>query len=102
MSTNGNSRPGLSWPNHDSGPTPPPEYNDLRDRLTRRPVLLFVMFAMVMQFVAIFWFLSKGGMDTYMPEDIKTRFSDVWGQDNVLDKVRENMVFLEDPESIEN
>ena len=36
-----------------------------------------------------------------MPEDIKTRFSDVWGQDNVLDRVKENMVFLDNPESIE-
>src|SRR5680860_723062 len=37
-----------------------------------------------------------------MPEDVKTRFSDVWGQDAVLDKVRENIVYLEDPESIES
>ena len=33
----------------------------------------------LLQFVAIFWFLSRGGMDTYMPDDIETRFSDVQG-----------------------
>jgi ATP-dependent Zn protease len=40
-------------------------------------------------------------MEVYFPDDIKTRFSDVWGQDNVLEKIKENIVFLEDPESIE-
>lgn len=66
-------------------------------------LLYFVMFMFIAvgQFAAIFWFLSRGGTDVYFPDDIKTRFSDVWGQDNVLDKVKENMIFLEDPESIE-
>ena len=59
------------------------------------------MFIAVGQFVAIFWFLSKGGVDVYMPDDISTRFTDVWGQDNVLERVQENMVFLENPEEIE-
>ena len=63
--------------------------------------LMFLMLAMVLQFVAIFWFLSRGGVEVYMPEDIKTRFTDVWGQDPVVERVKENMVFLEDPESIE-
>jgi cell division protease FtsH len=62
--------------------------------------LVLILFV-VLQFVAIFWFLSRGGVDTYMPEEIKTRFSDVWGQDHVLDRVRENMVFLERPDVIE-
>jgi cell division protease FtsH len=53
------------------------------------------------QFVAMFWFLSRGGVDTYMPDEIKTRFTDVWGQDPVLDRVRENLVFLERPDAIE-
>lgn len=63
--------------------------------------LLFAMVFIVIQFVALFWFLSRGGMEVYFPDDIKTRFSDVWGQDNVLEKIKENIVFLEDPESIE-
>ena len=57
---------------------------------------------LVGQFALLFWFLSKGGVDVYYPDDVKTRFTDVWGQDAVLDKVKENLVFLEDPESIES
>jgi ATP-dependent Zn protease len=53
------------------------------------------------QFAAMFWFLSRGGMDIIMPEEIKTRFSDVWGQDHVLNLVRENIAFLEKPDEIE-
>ncbi len=63
--------------------------------------LLFAVFFVVIQFAAIFWFLSRGGVDTYFPDDIRTRFSDVWGQDHVLNRIRENLVFLENPESIE-
>jgi cell division protease FtsH len=63
--------------------------------------LFFVMGIGVLQFVAIFWFMSRGGVETYMPEDIKTRFSDVWGQDKVLEKIRENIIFLDKPEEIE-
>ena len=62
----------------------------------------FAVIFVIIQFVAIFWFLSRGGIDTYFPDDIKTRFSDVWGQDHVLARIRENLVFLENPESIEN
>jgi ATP-dependent Zn protease len=68
------------------------------------PILAQLSFAVVfilIQFVALFWFLSRGGIDTYFPDDIKTRFSDVWGQDHVLARIRENLVFLENPESIE-
>ncbi|MEM7273544.1 MAG: AAA family ATPase [Actinomycetota bacterium] len=63
--------------------------------------ILFPMFFIVGQFGLLFWFLSRGGVDTYMPEDIVTSFDDVWGQDQVLNKVQENIVFLEDPEAIE-
>jgi cell division protease FtsH len=64
--------------------------------------MIFILFIAVGQFVAIFWFLSRGGVETYFPDDIKTRFTDVWGQDHVLEKVKENIVFLENPESIES
>ena len=63
--------------------------------------LMFAVVFVIIQFVAIFWFLSRGGIDTYFPDDIKTRFSDVWGQDHVLARIKENLVFLENPESIE-
>ena len=63
--------------------------------------LLFGVFFVIIQFAAIFWFLSRGGVDTYFPDDIRTRFSDVWGQDHVLNRIRENLLFLETPEEIE-
>ncbi|HEX6261693.1 MAG TPA: AAA family ATPase [Actinomycetota bacterium] len=63
--------------------------------------LAFGFFFIMVQFLGLFWFLSKGGVDVYYPDDVKTRFTDVWGQDNVLDKIKENMVFLEEPEKIE-
>lgn len=63
--------------------------------------LLFAVVFIVIQFVALFWFLSRGGVDVYFPDDIKTRFSDVWGQDHVLARIRENLMFLEKPEEIE-
>jgi cell division protease FtsH len=64
--------------------------------------LAFAAFFVIFQFAAIFWFLSRGGVDVYYPDDIKTRFTDVWGQDNVLARVKENMVFLDAPEQIED
>jgi len=64
--------------------------------------LLFGFFFVIVQFAGLFWFLSRGGIDTYFPDDIKTRFTDVWGQDHVLERVKENIVFLEDPERIED
>ncbi|MDQ3784300.1 MAG: AAA family ATPase [Actinomycetota bacterium] len=63
--------------------------------------IFITMFVLIAQFGALFWFLSRGGVDVYFPDDIKTRFSDVWGQDNVLHKVRENLLFLDNPEAIE-
>ncbi|GAB2818976.1 AAA family ATPase [Actinocorallia aurea] len=63
--------------------------------------IIFIMFIAVGQFVAIFWFLSRGGVEVYYPDDIKTRFTDVWGQDHVLERVRENILYLEDPDRIE-
>ena len=63
--------------------------------------LAFAVLFIVIQFFAMFWFLSRGGIDTYFPDDIRTRFSDVWGQDHVLNRIRENLMFLESPEEIE-
>ena len=45
--------------------------------------------------------MSRGGVDVHMPEEVHTRFTDVKGQDKVLERVMENIVFLQDPESIE-
>ncbi|MDQ7991223.1 MAG: AAA family ATPase [Propionicimonas sp.] len=72
--------------------------------LTALPLVLqlaFGFFFVMIQFIGLFWFLSRGGIDTYFPEDIKTRFTDVWGQDHVVARVKENIVYLENPEAIE-
>ena len=69
------------------------------------PMILQVLLLLglsVMQFVAIFWFMSRGGVEELAPGDVKTRFRDVWGQDHVLERVRENIVFLQQPETIES
>ncbi|MGA1331900.1 MAG: AAA family ATPase [Ilumatobacteraceae bacterium] len=66
-------------------------------------ILQFVAYLLLAigQFVAIFWFLSKGGVEVLMPEDIKTSFDDVWGQDQVVSRVKETLSLLEDPDLIE-
>jgi cell division protease FtsH len=69
------------------------------------PDIIYVMAIISLggaQFAAIFWFMSRGGVDVYYPGDVTTRFSDVWGQDHVLEKVKENILFLENPELIES
>src|SRR5579872_4004107 len=63
--------------------------------------IMFTLLFVVLQFAALFWFMSRGGVDVYYPDDIKTRFSDVWGQDHVLERVKENIIFLENPEIVE-
>jgi cell division protease FtsH len=61
----------------------------------------FAFFFIMFQFIGLFWFLSKGGTDVLRPDEIDTRFSDVKGQDSVLEKVKESMIFLESPDAIE-
>ncbi len=63
--------------------------------------LAFGFFFVAFQFIGLFWLLSRGGVDTYYPDDITTRFKDVWGQDHVVERVKENIVFLENPDEIE-
>jgi ATP-dependent Zn protease len=64
--------------------------------------LLLYVGILLLQFVALFWFLSRGGIDTYFPGDVKTRFTDVWGQDAVLERVKESIIYLKDPDEIES
>jgi cell division protease FtsH len=64
--------------------------------------IVFILLITVAQFVLLFWFLSRGGVEVYNPGDVKTRFSDVWGQDHVLERVKENILFLENPELVED
>ncbi len=64
---------------------------------------IFLMYPVLLisQFALLFWFLSRGGVETVMPEEIRTRYADVWGQDHVLELVSENVGFLEKPDEIE-
>ena len=64
--------------------------------------IVLILCLTISQFALLFWFLSRGGVDVYYPDDIKTRFSDVWGQDHVLERVKENIIFLENPELVED
>ena len=63
--------------------------------------LSFGFLFVAIQFIGIFWLLSRGGTDVILPEEVTTRFDDVWGQDHVLDLIRENIAFLEKPDEIE-
>src|SRR5579862_2886308 len=63
--------------------------------------LAFAFFFIAFQFIGLFWLLSRGGIDVYFPGDVKTRFTDVWGHDAVLEHVKENIIFLKDPGAIE-
>jgi cell division protease FtsH len=73
----------------------------LNDALPMAARLIIYPLLLISQFVLLFWFLGKGGVTTYFPDDIDTRFDDVWGQDPVKEKVKENLIFLENPEAIE-
>lgn len=63
--------------------------------------LAFGFMFIAVQFIGLFWLLSRGGMDVILPEEVTTRFDDVWGQDHVLDLIKENIAFLERPDEIE-
>ena len=73
--------------------------------MTGLPLIIYVAFIgslMIFQFVVMFWFLSRGGVDVFRPEEIKERFTDVKGQEPVLQEVREAVAFVDDPAAIES
>src|SRR5437016_5474559 len=39
--------------------------------------LMFGALFIIIEFGALFWLLTRGGVDVYYPDDIKTRFTDV-------------------------
>ena len=69
------------------------------------PTLFYVVFLLVHQRRAVRRPSSgscpAAASTRIFPDDIKTRFTDVWGQDHVLERVKENIVLLEKPEAIE-
>jgi cell division protease FtsH len=71
---------------------------------SQMPVLitpLILVVALTLPTLATLWLLSQGGYQVYYPDEVTTRFDDVWGQDKVIEKVKENLVFLEQPDEIE-
>jgi len=64
-------------------------------------ILLSVTFS---AFYLIFFYgiFFLGGVETFKPGEIKTRFSNIWGQDHVVARVKENLDFLERPREIES
>ena len=62
----------------------------------------FIMLMSVGQFVLIFWFMSRfGTYEVILPETIKDRFSDVFGQDRALNTLKEQLYLLEQGEDVE-
>jgi cell division protease FtsH len=51
--------------------------------------------------VFFFGIFMIGGVETFRPGEIKTRFTDIWGQDHVVERVQESLEFLESPKEIE-
>lgn len=63
-------------------------------------IMMLVFF--VAQFMLLFAVLSRGGIYVYLPDEVKTNFSNVWGQDAVVEKVKEMVKFIKEPEVIES
>jgi len=87
-----------------------PSYSALNDGFRQMPafiplyaiqgILMLVFF--VAQFLLLFAVLSRGGIHVYLPEEVKTGFADVWGQDAVVEKIKEMVQFIREPEVIES
>jgi len=61
--------------------------------------IVFVLFYAIMQFVAIFWFMSRSKVEVIKPEDAKAiTFNDYWGQPTLLRLVKQWISLLSDRE----
>lgn len=61
--------------------------------------VIFAIFFAIIQFVAIFWFMSRTKMETIKPEDSKSvSFKDYWGQPNLVKLVQQWISLLSDRE----
>ncbi|MFC7583554.1 AAA family ATPase [Nonomuraea antimicrobica] len=69
--------------------------------LWRAPPVIVAVVLLLAFLIGLFWVLSRAGVETYHPDDVRTRFTDVWGQDHVVERLREDIVFLERPGEIE-
>jgi ATP-dependent Zn protease len=64
--------------------------------------LLVVAFSIGQIFLIMIVLARSGTFDTIMPETIETRFKDVYGQDIAVNRVKENLNILDQPEVIED
>jgi cell division protease FtsH len=56
---------------------------------------LFFMALMVMQFVAMFWFLARGGTYVIYPREYDVTFDDVRGQPEIVDSTKEALTLFQ-------
>lgn len=76
--------------------------NLVRDAAGDIFMFAIMMLVSVGQFVLIFWFMSRfGTYEVILPETIKDRFSDVYGQDQALDTLKEQLNLLEHGDEVE-
>jgi cell division protease FtsH len=65
--------------------------------------LVFAMFYMIIQFGAIFWFMSRSKVEVIRPEDPKVMtFDDYWGQPTLLRLVKQWISLLSDRDKFVN
>jgi cell division protease FtsH len=65
--------------------------------------LAFAMVYLIIQFVALFWFMSRSKVEKIRPEDPKSlTFDDYWGQPNLKRLVRQWISLLSDREQFVN
>jgi cell division protease FtsH len=57
--------------------------------------LVFIMSAMVLQFVAIFWFLARGQTYVIYPREYDVTFDDVRGQPEIVDSTKEALTLFQ-------
>jgi cell division protease FtsH len=61
--------------------------------------IVFALFYAIIQFVAIFWFMSRSKVEVIRPEDPKAvTFNDYWGQPTLLKLVKQWITLLSDRE----
>jgi cell division protease FtsH len=88
-----------------TGDPPATALLSLPGRLASVPIEVVLIIGLVLMVglsaIIPMWIVSQGGYQVYFPDEVATRFEDVWGQDKVLEKVKESLVFLEHPDEIE-
>lgn len=61
-------KPALAWPDHDTGPTPPPEYTSRErdeERRTRKPLMLWDRVKILLLLAAVFGIMLANTVEQY-------------------------------------